>query len=97
LGGFKPFALAGLWEQWWGADHEATEPLASCAIITTDANSLAVKFQNRMPALLDEHDYDAWLDSKDQDGESLRYLLEPFPVNRMSVRPVSTYMNNVRH
>ena len=57
----------------------------------------AAKIHNRMPVLLDERDYDAWLDPKNQDGESLRYLFEPFPVDRMSVRPVSTFVNNARH
>ena len=88
---------AGLWEQWWGADHKAAEPLESCTIITTDANPLASKIHNRMPVLLDEHDYDAWLYPANLDGESLRYLFEPFPVDRVSVRPVSTFVNNARH
>ena len=79
----KPFAFAGLWEQWWGTDHKAAEPLESCTIITTDANPLASKIHNRMPVLLDEHDYDAWLDPANLDGESSRYLFEPFPVDRI--------------
>ena len=72
-------------------------PLESGTIITTDANPLAAKIHNRMPVLLDEDDYDAWLDPANLDGESLRYLFEPFPVDRMSVRPVSTFVNNARH
>jgi len=95
--GGKPFVFAGLWEQWWGANHTATEPLESCTIITTDANPLAAEIHNRMPVLLEEQDYDAWLNAANQDGESLRYLFKPFPVDRMSVRPVSTFVNNVRH
>ena len=50
-----------------------------------------------MPVLLGERDYDAWLDPANLDGESLRYLFEPFPVDRMSVLAVSTYVNNARH
>ena len=52
---------------------------------------------NRMAVLLDEQDYDAWLDPANLDGESLRYLFEPFTSDRMSVRPVSTFVNNARH
>ena len=48
LDGGKPFAFAGLWEQWLGADHQAAEPLESCTIITTDANPLASKIHNRI-------------------------------------------------
>ena len=50
-----------------------------------------------MPVLHGEQDYDAWLDPANLDGESLQYLFESFPVDRMSVRPVSTYVNNARH
>jgi putative SOS response-associated peptidase YedK len=30
IDGGKPFAFAGLWEQWWGPDKSADEPLESC-------------------------------------------------------------------
>lgn len=76
--------------------NKAEEPLESCTIITTDANALASNIYNPMPVLLGENDYDAWLDPANLDGESLRYLFEPFPDDRMSVRPVSTFVNNAR-
>ena len=50
-----------------------------------------------MPVLLHENDYAAWLDPANQDGESLRYLFEPFPAVEMTVRPVSTFVNNARN
>jgi putative SOS response-associated peptidase YedK len=95
--GGRPFAFAGLWEQWWGPENPNGPPLESCTIITTDANQLARQVHDRMPVILDENDYDAWLDPANQDGESLRYLFEPFPAERMSARPVSTFVNNARH
>src|SRR4029453_2083486 len=33
----------------------------SCSLITTDANKLAAKGHNRVPAILDSEDYDVWL------------------------------------
>jgi putative SOS response-associated peptidase YedK len=95
--GGRPFAFAGLWEQWWGPDKGDGPPLESCTIITTDANSLARQVHDRMPVILNEGDYTAWLDPENQDGESLRHLLEPFPAERMSVRSVSSYVNNARN
>jgi putative SOS response-associated peptidase YedK len=95
--GGRPFAFAGLWEQWWGLNHEMEEPLESCTIITTDANKLAAQVHNRMPVLLSEGDYAAWLDPANQDAESLRHLFEPFSPERMTVRHVSTFVNNARH
>jgi putative SOS response-associated peptidase YedK len=92
--GGRPFAFAGLWEQWWGADHQAETPLESCTIITTDANDLARQIHDRMPVLLDECDYAAWLDPANTDVAN---LLDPLPAERMSVRPVSRFVNNARN
>lgn len=47
--------------------------------------------------LLYENDYDVWLDPANQDAESLRCLFEPCPASELSVRPVSTYVNNARN
>jgi putative SOS response-associated peptidase YedK len=94
IDGGKPFAFAGLWEQWWGADKASDDPLESCTIITTDANELARKVHDRMPVILDPPDYDAWLDPANQD---VAYMLDQIPADRMTVRPVSTFVNNARH
>lgn len=101
IDGGRPFAFAGLWEQWWGpGDNPAQKseaPLESCTIITTEANELASRIHNRMPVLLYENDYAAWLDPTNENGESLRYLFEPFSSEYMTVRPVSTFVNNARN
>jgi len=69
-----PFAMAGIWEN------------GTCAVLTTDANSLAAQVHNRMPVILDPADYDAWLR-----GEQIP--LVPFPADRMTACPVSTTLN----
>jgi putative SOS response-associated peptidase YedK len=86
--GGKPFAFAGLWEWWGGPDGNS--PIESCTIITTDANDLARAVHDRMPVIIDAPDYDAWLT-----GEQIP--LVPFPAERMTARPVSRYVNNVRN
>jgi putative SOS response-associated peptidase YedK len=80
--GGKPFAFAGLWESW--------RELESCTILTTGPNELASQLHDRMPVILDPEDYDAWLA-----GEQIP--LVPFPADRMSARPVSTFVNNARN
>jgi len=85
----RPFAFAGLWEAWYGAGDDKP-PLESCTIITTDANKLAAKVHNRMPVILDSEDYDDWLK-----GEQIP--LVPYPPTRMTARPISTTINNVRN
>jgi putative SOS response-associated peptidase YedK len=98
LDGGKPFAFAGLWEYWPGPkDGRKTEPIESCTIITTDANRLAAKVHDRMPVILNEADYDCWLDPSFDDRAKLEKLIKPFPVKTMTVRPVSTYVNNVKN
>lgn len=93
----KPFALAGLWESWRGPDGKSETPLESCALITTEANELAAEVHDRMPVILDPCDYDAWLDPANQDKDELQRLLLPFDSGRMTVTPVSTYVNNARN
>ncbi|HUE72423.1 MAG TPA: SOS response-associated peptidase [Pirellulaceae bacterium] len=85
--GGKPFAFAGLWELW---QPDGSEALESCTILTTDANELASQVHDRMPAILDSADYDAWLA-----GEQIPLI--PFPADRVTARPVSTFVNNARN
>ena len=86
--GGKPFAFAGLWE-WWGRP-DGNQPVESCTILTTDANELASEVHNRMPVILDADDYDAWLA-----GDEIP--LVPFDSERMTARPISTTINNVKN
>src|SRR5512145_1766858 len=59
-----PFAFAGLWERWQG---EGSDPVESCAILTTDANDLLAPIHDRMPVILAPRDFDLWLDPAAQD------------------------------
>jgi putative SOS response-associated peptidase YedK len=94
IDGGKPFAFAGLWEN---AQHAASEPLESCTIITTDANELAREIHDRMPVILNPEDYDAWLDPALDDRQTLEGLLAPLSADRMTARPVNTFVNSARH
>ena len=87
--GGKPFAFAGLWE-WWGGPEGENAPVESCTIITTDANELAKQVHDRMPVILHAADYDGWLA-----GEQIP--LASFPSDRMTARPETTYVNNVKN
>jgi len=86
--GGKPFAFAGLCEWWGGPDGKS--PVESCTILTTDANELASEVHNRMPVILDAEDYDGWLA-----GDEIP--LVPFDSERMTARPISTTINNVKN
>lgn len=88
VAGGKPFAFAGLWESW--DEPQGKFPLESCAILTTAANELAAQVHDRMPVILEQEDYADWLT-----GEQVP--LVSFPADRMTVRPVSQYVNNARN
>ena len=79
-----PFAFAGLWEHWEGADSAAIE---SCTIITTDANDLLRPLHDRMPVILPEQEYGRWLDPQLDDPVKLQALLKPYPVEEMTAYP----------
>jgi putative SOS response-associated peptidase YedK len=50
-----------------------------------------------MPVILPEEDYDVWLDPEFQDRNRLLSMFRPLPADEMTVRPVSTFVNNVRN
>jgi putative SOS response-associated peptidase YedK len=53
-------AFAGLWDRW--RDRTAGEDVLSCTIIVCGANRWMETYHDRMPVILDEKDFDGWLD-----------------------------------
>jgi len=90
----RPFAFAGLWEQWQPPEGEAIE---SCTILTTEPNELLRSIHNRMPVILSPASYDQWLDLTVQQAEPLKTLLRPYPSEELLAYPVSTLVSNPRH
>ena len=90
----RPFAFAGLWEQWKPPEGE---PLETCTVITTEPNDLMAPIHNRMPVILSPASYDQWLDLSFQQIEPLKALLRPYPSEELTAYPVSTLVNNPRH
>jgi len=87
----KPFALAGLWENWNSPDGSI---IKSCTIITTTPNDLLKDIHNRMPVILSESSYSLWLEHSEPDLEKISALLQPFPAEGMMAYPVSNLVNN---
>ena len=65
------FALGGLLEQWQGPDGEFT----SFAILTTDASAAMRAIHERMPVIIDEHDWGHWLDPQFDDVARLQTIM----------------------
>lgn len=89
------FGVAGLYEYWPG--QGGAEPIESYTIITTNANERVAPLYDRMPVILAEKDFDAWLDPKNEKTDSLKQLLTPYPSEEMRAYPVSTRVNNARN
>jgi putative SOS response-associated peptidase YedK len=90
----RPFAFAGVWETWEGADHSLLE---TCAILTTGPNELIRPIHDRMPAILSPADYASWLDPAIEDPSQLRPLLTPYPSDAMQAHPVGDFVNSPTH
>jgi putative SOS response-associated peptidase YedK len=90
----KPFAFAGLWEEWNSPDGSQ---ILSAAIITTRPNELIAPIHNRMPVILPENTYKQWLTPGEADTTKLSPLLRAYDANLMAAYPVSRQVNNPRN
>ncbi len=90
----EPFAMAGLWERWHGAEGDTIE---SCTILVTDANALVHGIHDRMPVILGREDHAAWLDPANEDADGLLAMLKPADAAPWTVHPVSRQVNSPRN
>jgi putative SOS response-associated peptidase YedK len=90
----KPFAFAGLWENWNSPDGSQ---ILSGTIITTEPNALVAPIHNRMPVILPESAYEQWLKPGEVDPHELSPLLRPFETEKMEAFPVSRLVNNPKN
>ncbi|MCZ7526834.1 MAG: SOS response-associated peptidase [Acidimicrobiia bacterium] len=91
----RPMAFAGLWEVWHDPGDPSGGVVRSCTILTTTPNALLAPVHDRMPVLLGEEGWDAWLDPSSDPG-GLRALLVPAPDDLLEAFPVRTLVNDPR-
>ena len=87
----KPMGVAGLWELWKGKP-EADTPIVSFTLLTVNANNHALMHryeqqgsEKRMPAILNEGAYDAWLTVR---HEKAREFMRAYAANWLTANPV---------
>ncbi|GKT22903.1 SOS response-associated peptidase [Acidovorax sp. SUPP3334] len=87
----QPMGAAGLWARWTGPDGEE---LISYTVLTVNANSHALihRYQppgseKRMPALLNEGAYGAWLSAR---PAKAREFMRQYPANWLLANPVES-------
>jgi putative SOS response-associated peptidase YedK len=82
-----PFCFAGLWEGW---KKPGTEDwLRTCTIITCEPNEFMSQIHTRMPVILPEEYFEAWLS-----GAAGKEVLAPYPADLMNAYPISTRVNS---
>jgi putative SOS response-associated peptidase YedK len=89
----KPFAFAGLWENWHDKSGGGGE-IPSVTIITTTPNTLMNSIHDRMPAIVRPEDYREWLAPGERPADELAKLLGPYPEDQMEAFPVSKLVNS---
>ena len=103
-GGKQPFylrpragglvAFGGLAERWTGPDGEEME---SAAIVTTGPNGTFGALHDRMPLVVPEKHWVAWLDVRDTHAEQVRDLLVPPAEDFWEAVPVNRAVGNPRN
>jgi putative SOS response-associated peptidase YedK len=86
-----PLAFAGLWEGWRDPDGETLRTFTN---LTTRADGDMTRPHDRMPVILDEYDWPAWLG--EAPGDPLD-LVRPAAEGLVQVWPVSRAVNSVRN
>ncbi|MCP4381418.1 MAG: SOS response-associated peptidase [Hyphomicrobiales bacterium] len=86
-----PMAFAGLWETWLGRDGSEID---SACIVTAAANRVVAGVHTRMPVILEQADYDRWLDAANHPPSTIDSLLNPAPDDLLEASAVSTRVNS---
>ncbi len=88
----KPFAVAGLWDRWKTPEGEVLE---TCAVVTTAAEGVIRTLHDRMPLVVANDAWNAWLEGSAEEAKSI--LSSKKPSADFTVVPVSSWVNDVRH
>jgi putative SOS response-associated peptidase YedK len=89
----EEMALAGLWEQWTGADDAM---LNTCTIVVGKPNALVGDVHDRMACILQPDDYQDWLSPNEKPDYLLAMLADPYPADLMKCWPVASVVNSSR-
>ncbi len=90
----EPFVFAGLYDVW---HPEPDRPAATFTILTREATEALASIYPRMPVVLPPDRQEAWLDSGNQEKDSVLALLELPADDSFITMPVSSRVNAVKH
>jgi len=81
------FAMAGLWEYWMSPDGSEAE---TCTILTIESAGKVAEIHHRMPVILPQETYSAWLSPTGASQKERLSMLRPFDDQRLSYHPVDS-------
>ncbi len=90
----EPLAFAGIWSSW--REAEGAEALHSTAIVTTQAQGEIERIHHRMPVILPQRLWDAWLDPS-TDVDTLGRMIANVGPPALTATKVTEAVNNVRN
>lgn len=85
----RPFAFAGLWDQW---KHDG-KVLFTCTILTKDANEFMQPIYHRMPIILPKEKEAEWINPGLQDSSSAYQFLQTINTEELISYKVGSYVN----
>lgn len=88
-----PMALAGLWDRWTNPEGET---ILSFTVLTCPATPELRRLHARMPVILAEEAWPAWLGESPTTAETLTSVLAPY-TGTLSIWPVTQAVGNVRN
>jgi putative SOS response-associated peptidase YedK len=87
-------AMGGLWQTWTSPEGERMQ---TATIITTEANAVMAELHHRMPVILTDADWPAWLGEQAADEAELLVMLAPSDPALIRAWQVDKRVGNVRN
>ena len=88
------FVFAGIYEWWY--DNALKKPILTVALLTTEPNNMVDTIHDRMPVILEQHQWKVWLDDKSTYAD-LNTFYEPLASEKMRYFSVGEMVNSVRN
>ena len=85
---------AGLYESWY--DNTLKQTVLTCALLTTEPNEKIASIHDRMPVILEEADWELWLNAKSTYAQ-LNRLYIPLSSEKITYFTVSDVVNSVKN
>jgi putative SOS response-associated peptidase YedK len=88
------FAFAGIYEYWY--DNKLGKNILSCALLTTQPNDKIKALHDRMPVILQQKDWNTWLNTTSS-YEELNKLYTPISGENVNITEVNDIVNSVKN